>query len=140
MLKPFNSRERLLLIANILNRTDPATPLVKDAASNTVHGEHHDAEVWELRRSDWLLQFPKRDGVLLTSTEFEFMLIMTKEPFGSFVNRNDILDYQQNEYGCQAFESMVYRLQHKIDAIGELMHMKNYRGIGYSLSLSIISK
>ena len=26
-------------------------------------------------------------GVHLTSTEFEFMLIMTKEPFGAVVNR-----------------------------------------------------
>ena len=141
MLKPFDSRELLLLIGNIFSRTDPATPLAKDASSNTVHGEHHDEEVWELIRGDWLLQSPKRNGVHLTSTEFEFMLIMTKEPFGAVVNRKDIfdrLDYQQNEYGNRAFESMIYRLRHKIEAIGEPMPIKTYRGVGYSLSLPII--
>ena len=69
------------------------------------------------------------------------MLIMTKEPFGAVVNRKDIfdrLDYQQNEYGNRAFESMIYRLRHKIEAIGEPMPIKTYRGVGYSLSLPII--
>jgi len=143
MLKPFDSRELLLLIANIFNRPVPAPSLAKDAASNTVNAEHHGAEAWELIRKDWLLQSPKRDGVHLTSTEFEFMLIMTKEPFGAVVNRKDILDkldYQHNEYGSRAFESMVYRLRHKIEAIGELMPIKTYRGIGYSLSSPIICK
>jgi two-component system, OmpR family, response regulator len=141
MIKPFDSRELLLFIANIINRPGSDPSLAKDAASNTVNAKQHDAEAWALIRKDWLLQSPKRDGVQLTSTEFEFILIMTKEPFGAVVNRKDILeklDYQHNEYGSRAFESMAYRLRKKIETMGELMPIKTYRGIGYSLSLPII--
>ena len=141
MLKPFDSRELLLLIGNILSRPDTAPPLAKEAASNPVHGDHPAAKAWELIRRDWLLQSPKGTGVHLTSTEFEFMLLMTKEPFGTVVIRKDILerlDYQQNEYGNRAFESMIYRLRHKIEAIGELKPIKTYRGIGYALCVPII--
>ena len=143
MLKPFDSQELLLLIGNILNRTDPSTPLAKDGESNTVNAEHQEAEVWELNRKNWLLQSPKGKGVHLTSTEFEFMLMMTAEPLGAVLNRKDILDkldYQPNEYGNRALESMIYRLRHKIEAMTELVPIKNYRGIGYSLSMPIICK
>lgn len=129
VVKPFDSRELLLMIGNIFNRPEP------------LQAVHHEPEAWKLIRRDWLLQSPNSHGINLTAKEFDFVFILAQEPFGSVINRHDILGrlaYQRDEYGNRAFESMVYRLRHKIEATGEDMPIKTYRGVGYSLSSPIL--
>lgn len=133
MIKPFDSRELLLMIGNFF--------LERPASALPEHHEDHEPDAWKLIRKDWRLQTAKGHGINLTAKEFEFIRIMAKERFGAVVNRHDILDllaYQRDEYGNRAFESMVYRLRHKIEATGEDMPIKTYRGIGYSLSSPIL--
>lgn len=137
MLKPVDSRELSSSIANILRRTGPEHPVDQMVAENQMTADNHEIGQWRLFVGDWSLQTPNGDRVQLTAKEFDLLNFMATQHLGALVRRLDILDrlaYQRDEYGSRAFESMVYRLRHKMEALNCELPLRNYRGVGYCLS------
>ncbi|MBI5274990.1 MAG: response regulator transcription factor [Burkholderiales bacterium] len=120
--KPFEPRELVARLQTVLRRRGPAASdgrlrfegLVVDAVTRTV-----------LRQGD---------PVELTSTEFDLLLLLAREP-GKVFSRDDILNHlrgHEAELYTRAVDIVVSRLRKKLEPVDAI---KTLRNAGYALAL-----
>lgn len=143
--KPFDFRELSALLHNIFsrisNRTVPAKFL-----DNGSDGSHYrqkpvldEPPSWRLMTEGWRLIAPAGDSVELTLKEFKFLTALSGSDTAA-VSRQQLLkalEYQNDEYGNRALESLVHRLRSKVARLGSLP-IKTAHGIGYSFAAQVI--
>ena len=120
--KPFEPRELVARIQTVLRRRRPAAPagrfifdgLVIDPATRTAQRQGAPLE--------------------LTSTEFDLLLMLAREP-GKVFSRDDILNHlrgHEAELYTRAVDIVVSRLRKKLEPLDAI---KTLRNAGYSLAL-----
>lgn len=129
LLKPVDFRELAATIKNLLQRI----PAMEAEASRD------NPEKWLLVQKEWALVTPDGEALKLTSKEYAFLRCLANN-HGHVVSREhllDTLDYENNESGNRALESLVYRLRKKISP--ELdAPIKTATGEGYSFSSLLV--
>ena len=121
--KPFDPRELLLRIANILKRGTPATP--KPKAGELRFGPFlWDGERDELRRDD--------EVVRLTDSELRLMRMFAERP-GETIPRHEIVQ-GESALGDRTADVQINRLRRKIETDpANPLHLVTVRGQGYRL-------
>jgi two-component system phosphate regulon response regulator OmpR len=124
--KPFEPRELVLRINNILKRgAPPAAPLIEQVRFGpyTFHRERR-----ELRRG--------ADLVHLTDRERQMMAIFAAAP-GETVSRNDLAS-EVGPGGERAVDVQINRLRRKIETDpANPLYLQTVRGIGYRLTTNV---
>jgi two-component system phosphate regulon response regulator OmpR len=124
--KPFEPRELVLRINNILKRgAPPAAPLIEQVRFGpyTFHRERR-----ELRRG--------ADLVHLTDRERQMMAIFAAAP-GETVSRNDLAS-EAGPGGERAVDVQINRLRRKIETDpANPLYLQTVRGIGYRLTTNV---
>ena len=135
IVKPADFRELSALVANILGRIGP----ISDAGSEPEELVlSKDGQQWTILRDGWLLVDPQGKTVKLTLKEFEFLLFLanTRTIAASRQELLKSLEYQNDEYGNRALESLVHRLRRKAAALGS-SPIQTAHGVGYSFSAPV---
>jgi two-component system OmpR family response regulator len=134
--KPADFREILATINNLLGRIE-VIPNTGMEIIKSVVAENN--KQWQLRRSEWLLINPEGQSVKLTLKEFEFTLFLatTETIAASRKELLKLLEYQNNESGNRALESLVHRLRTKTAVLGSFP-IQTAHGVGYSFSVSVL--
>jgi len=122
LVKPFEPRELLLRIGNILRRT----PQVDTSATAVRMGEMiFDLERQELRCQD--------DPVKLTSVEAALLAVLARRA-GVVISREDLIELTGAAVGDRAVDVQVTRLRRKIETDPrEPRYLQTVRGKGYVL-------
>ena len=101
-----------------------------------------DTPCWTLSLRSYELTPPDGEAMRLTEKEATFLRLLT-EAHENRCERNDLLDgldYQQDEYGDRALNSLVLRLRKKIEAvINEESPIRTAHGVGFFLSEPIVT-
>jgi len=127
--KPFEPRELVARLQTVLRRR-VASPAVAAAS-----GEHH------LRFEGLVIDLPTRSVIRqgqelsLTSTEFDLLHLLAKEP-GKIFNRDDILNHLRGhevDMLTRAVDIVISRLRKKLEPLDCIRTLRN---AGYTLALN----
>lgn len=125
--KPFEPRELVARMQTVLRRRRPASgAALADAASLCFEGLLIDSVRRSVLRQGTALE--------LTSTEFELLLLLAREP-GRVFSRDDILNHlrgREADLYTRAVDIVVSRLRKKLEPLDCI---KTLRNVGYSLAL-----
>jgi DNA-binding response OmpR family regulator len=143
LVKPVDFRELSASISNLLRRCDIVlqTSQQQLRASEAKFVSVKNKKLWLLDCAEWSLYNPDGKMIKLTSKEFEFMNCFISNSHKN-INRKEImsiLDYEYNEYGKRALESLVHRLRQKIDLNGS-SPIKTVFGVGFSFAEELFVK
>jgi len=134
--KPVEFRELSALLPNIFNRLGKPECIVYSQVNH--HVQVPEDISWKIMRDGWVLISPKGDSVGLTLKEFKFLLSLSNTS-AMAVSRKELLktlEYQNDEYGHRALESLVHRLRNKTAALGS-SPIKTAHGVGYSFTAPV---
>jgi two-component system OmpR family response regulator len=123
--KPFEPRELVARLQTVLRRR-PAAPVAAGAGPLRFDGLLVDPVTREVLRHG--------EPVALTSTEFELLLLLAREP-GKVFGRDDILNRlrgHEADLYTRAVDIVVSRLRRKLEP---LVAIKTLRHAGYALAL-----
>ncbi len=141
LVKPVDFRELSASISNLLKRRDVVmqTPLQPTGGSEAKFVSEKNKRLWKLDRAEWSLYNPDGKMIKLTSKEFEFMNCFISNSHKNITRKEimSILDYEHNEYGKRALESLVHRLRHKIDINGT-SPIKTVFGVGFNFAEELL--
>lgn len=141
LIKPVDFRELSASINNLLKRNDIAlqTPHLQLRANEAEPTSAEKKKSWQLVREEWSLYDPYGKMITLTSKEFEFMNCFVANSHNTIPRKEilSILNYEYNEYGKRALESLVYRLRSKIDLNGT-SPIKTVFGVGFNFTEELI--
>jgi OmpR family response regulator RpaB len=127
--KPFEPRELVARLQTVLRRR-VALPSLAAASSET-----------HLRFDDLVLDLPTRrvirqgEELSLTSTEFDLLVLLAKEP-GKVFNRDDILNHLRGhevDMLTRAVDIVISRLRKKLEPLDCI---KTLRNAGYTLAVN----
>jgi OmpR family response regulator RpaB len=124
--KPFEPRELVARLQTVLRRRAPAAPAATPDAPLRFDGLTIDPVTRSVLRAG--------DAVELTSTEFELLLMLAREP-GKVFSRDDILNRlrgHEAELYTRAVDIVVSRLRRKLEPLAAI---KTLRNAGYALAL-----
>ena len=121
--KPFEPRELLLRLNNILKRV----PVAVEVPSHVRLGDSvFDPERGELEKSGVLVR--------LTDIEISLLRVLARRP-GEIINREDLIEMTGASGGGRAVDVQVTRLRRKIETDPKLpRYLQTVRGRGYVLS------
>ncbi|TLU81645.1 MAG: response regulator transcription factor [Chlorobium sp.] len=141
LVKPVDFRELSASISNLLRRRDIAlqTPQQQQGESEDKLLSAKNKRLWKLDRAEWSLYNPDGKMIKLTSKEFEFMNCFISNSHKNITRKEimSILDYEHNEYGKRALESLVHRLRQKIDINGT-SPIKTVFGVGFNFAEELL--
>jgi len=126
--KPFEPRELVARVQTVLRRRVPtaAKPLATDANTLVFDGLVVNGTTRTVQRQG--------EAVDLTSTEFDFLYLLAREP-GKVFSRDDILNHLRGhevELYTRAVDIVVSRLRKKLEPLDCI---KTLRNAGYALAL-----
>lgn len=132
MLKPVDSAELALTIANLFSRLEPPQQPVPDAPVNV--------EPWRLDDKNWMLFTPEGRPIRLTAKEYKFVTLLSRAKLAIVPRREilDIMDYPSTGQASHALESMISRLRRKIEVEHGEFPIKTSHGEGYCLNVDIV--
>ena len=127
--KPFEPRELVARVQTVLRRRLPTAvkPLATDANTLVFDGLVVNGITRTVQRQG--------EAVDLTSTEFDFLYLLAREP-GKVFSRDDILNHlrgHEAELYTRAVDIVVSRLRKKLEPLDAI---KTLRNAGYSLALA----
>jgi two-component system OmpR family response regulator len=126
--KPFEPRELVARVQTVLRRRLPAAkPVVVDANTFVFNGLVVNGTTRTVQRQG--------EAVDLTSTEFDFLYLLAREP-GKVFSRDDILNQlrgHEAELYTRAVDIVVSRLRKKLEPLDCI---KTLRNAGYTLALA----
>lgn len=142
--KPVDFRELAAVLGNLFQRIDKAKRLKnsnglsseRSSAGQEMIGES--VVTWKILSDGWLLISPQGESIELTLKEFKFLTTLS-ETDAIAVSRKELLqtlEYQNDEYGNRALESLVHRLRSKTATLGS-SPIKTAHGIGYSFAAPV---
>lgn len=90
---------------------------------------------WTLMSEGWLLITPGGDSIELTLREYKFIQALSRSDSIAVTRKEllQMLEYQNDEYGNRALESLVHRLRTKTAIYGSAP-IKTAHGVGYSFA------
>ena len=141
LVKPVDFRELSASINNLLKRNDIVlqTPHQQLPVNEAEQTSAEKKTSWKLVREEWSLYNPYGNLIKLTSKEFEFMDCFVSNSHKTIPRKEIlcILDYEHNEYGKRALESLVHRLRLKIDIDGT-SPIKTVFGVGFNFTEELV--
>ncbi len=141
LVKPVDFRELAASVNNLLKRNNIVLQL-PNQQPRTNDAELTSSEkkkLWRLVREDWHLCTPDGKRIKLTSKEFEFMSCFAANSHNTIPRKEilSILEYEHNEYGKRALESLVHRLRLKTEINGACP-IKTVFGVGFSFTEELV--
>lgn len=142
--KPYDIKEIAALIQNIYSRHNNQP---ENGFGNSIMQTHNAISVsaeglltregpsWTLMSEGWILITPGGDSIELTLREYKFIRALSQSN-SIAVSRKEllqILEYQNDEYGNRALESLVHRIRTKTAIYGSAP-IKTAHGVGYSFA------
>jgi len=134
--KPVDFRELSAILGNIFDRIGSPERAAQPQANHPA--KTPEGVSWKIMRDGWALISPKGESISLTLKEFKFLLSLSNTS-AMAVSRKELLktlEYQNDEYGHRALESLVHRLRNKTATLGS-SPIKTAHGVGYSFTAPV---
>ena len=123
LVKPVDFRQLSASIATLLGRLSGTLPPFTTEKP----------QQWRLFASQWILETPHGERILLTTKELEFMSLLVATP-KAVVSRHEFLNklgYLNNESGSHSLQSLINRLRQKIEFHNTPSPIQTSHSVGY---------